>query len=263
MPLITLLRPLLGGVILLGALLSPLRALEPLSPAQACLLRSYPDWIEKIEENRLYFKEGSSMLWDDGETKSYEEAFLAADLEDQFAFPYPKGREFEVPRMGEDSSRLRSMEFFKRLYGATPKEVKRSLRRVPWLPSLQKGVSVEVTTINGIDQRIERISRQIEQLPESLRAIALHPSGGFYWRHIAGSSILSMHSFGIALDLDPKASRYWLWDREKKGQVRYKNTIPLEIVEIFEREGFIWGGKWGHYDTMHFEYRPEILCHSH
>lgn len=77
MPLITLLRPLLGGVILLGALLSPLRALEPLSPAQACLLRSYPDWIEKIEENRVYFKEGSSMLWDDGETKSYEEAFFS------------------------------------------------------------------------------------------------------------------------------------------------------------------------------------------
>jgi hypothetical protein len=30
-------------------------------------------------------------------------------------------------------------------------------------------------------------------------------------------------------------------------------------VEIFERHGFIWGGKWFHYDTMHFEYRPEML----
>ena len=32
-----------------------------------------------------------------------------------------------------------------------------------------------------------------------------------------------------------------------------------KIVEIFERHGFIWGGKWYHYDTMHFEYRPELL----
>ena len=32
-----------------------------------------------------------------------------------------------------------------------------------------------------------------------------------------------------------------------------------EIVEIFERHGFIWGGKWSYYDTMHFEYRPELL----
>mgnify|MGYP002637708491 CR=1 FL=1 len=23
--------------------------------------------------------------------------------------------------------------------------------------------------------------------------------------------------------------------------------------------GFIWGGRWFHYDTMHFEYRPELL----
>ena len=26
-----------------------------------------------------------------------------------------------------------------------------------------------------------------------------------------------------------------------------------------EAEGFIWGGRWYHYDTMHFEYRPELL----
>ena len=30
-------------------------------------------------------------------------------------------------------------------------------------------------------------------------------------------------------------------------------------AHIFERHGFIWGGKWHHYDTMHFEYRPELL----
>jgi len=28
---------------------------------------------------------------------------------------------------------------------------------------------------------------------------------------------------------------------------------------VFERHGFIWGGRWWHYDTMHFEYRPELL----
>jgi peptidoglycan L-alanyl-D-glutamate endopeptidase CwlK len=32
-----------------------------------------------------------------------------------------------------------------------------------------------------------------------------------------------------------------------------------EIVRIFEKHGFVWGGKWYHYDTMHFEYRPEIV----
>ncbi len=39
----------------------------------------------------------------------------------------------------------------------------------------------------------------------------------------------------------------------------WRNAIPLEIVAAFERRGFIWGGRWAHYDTMHFEYRPELL----
>jgi hypothetical protein len=30
-------------------------------------------------------------------------------------------------------------------------------------------------------------------------------------------------------------------------------------VRVFEKHGFIWGGAWYHYDTMHFEYRPELL----
>jgi len=57
--------------------------------------------------------------------------------------------------------------------------------------------------------------------------------------------------------------RYWRWD--KKGATR---TFPKEIlldpklnqvVDIFERNGFIWGGKWWHYDSSHFEYRPDNL----
>jgi hypothetical protein len=41
--------------------------------------------------------------------------------------------------------------------------------------------------------------------------------------------------------------------------IPYRNVIPQGIVDIFEKHGFIWGGKWYHYDTMHFEYRPELV----
>jgi len=47
------------------------------------------------------------------------------------------------------------------------------------------------------------------------------------------------------------------------------HTIPWQVVEAFEAEGFIWGGKWNHFDCMHFEYRPEFFpdlkpgCMSH
>ena len=26
-----------------------------------------------------------------------------------------------------------------------------------------------------------------------------------------------------------------------------------------EAEGFAWGGRWFYFDTMHFEYRPELF----
>ncbi len=38
----------------------------------------------------------------------------------------------------------------------------------------------------------------------------------------------------------------------------YNNEIPIEIVNIFEKYGFIWGEKRYHYDTMHSEFRPEL-----
>jgi hypothetical protein len=37
---------------------------------------------------------------------------------------------------------------------------------------------------------------------------------------------------------------------------------PEEVIKVFESFGFLWGGKWTTYDTIHFEYRPEILLMS-
>jgi hypothetical protein len=32
------------------------------------------------------------------------------------------------------------------------------------------------------------------------------------------------------------------------------------VIDAFEENGFAWGGKWYRFDTVHFEYRPEILA---
>jgi hypothetical protein len=34
------------------------------------------------------------------------------------------------------------------------------------------------------------------------------------------------------------------------------------VIRAFEGEGFIWGGKWPWFDTMHFEYHPELILLS-
>ena len=37
---------------------------------------------------------------------------------------------------------------------------------------------------------------------------------------------------------------------------------PQAVIDIFEEEGFIWGGKWAIWDNMHFEYHPELIENS-
>ncbi len=54
---------------------------------------------------------------------------------------------------------------------------------------------------------------------------------------------LSRHSWGTAIDFNPSTNRY--------GD---EPTMPLEIVEVFRRWGFSWGGTWTVPDGMHFEW---------
>jgi hypothetical protein len=77
-------------------------------------------------------------------------------------------------------------------------------------------------------------------------------------RAVADTGQPSPHSYGIAIDLNTAFSDYWYW-RPHGGPIVYRNRMPDQIVAIFEKHGFIWGGKWYHYDTMHFEFRPELL----
>ena len=62
-----------------------------------------------------------------------------------------------------------------------------------------------------------------------------------------------------AIDINGKYANYWRWALNNRGEPKWISQIPIQIVQIFEKHGFIWGGYWYHYDTMHFEYRPEFL----
>ncbi len=223
------------------------------------LKAAYPDFIVSVDENALQWKDGSTLNYDDCWKKDdYDYLLNNADLEDQMSIKYPAGVDYEIPYTNFDPGRLRNEEFFKKMYGATKEEVSENIVTIEWLPNYTN-VELKVTSINGIDKKLKSISAEIEQRADLIK-YADNPKGGFNWRFIAGTDRLSSHSFGIAVDIDIEDSNYWKW--EVKGDVEnipYKNRIPLELVEIFERHGFIWGGKWYHYDTMHFEYRPELL----
>lgn len=67
-------------------------------------------------------------------------------------------------------------------------------------------------------------------------------AGCYYPRFIAGSTKLSNHSFGLALDFNVPGNQ--------RGTVGQMNR---EVVSIFKYWGFAWGGDWAWTDPMHFE----------
>ena len=220
------------------------------------LLKAYPEFLDSANETTLFWKDGTQMLWDDGiENKRHDEKLNNPDLEDMMSQKYVKGMNWDSPPAENfEPGRIRYELFFKKMYGSSSNEVKRSLVTVKWLPSVC-GCLVQFNNINGAADKLKAVSDEIEALGTEFHKYINKTAGTFNWRNIAGTNRLSTHAFGTAIDISTKYSNYWQWD----GDMIWKNQIPMEIVEIFEKHGFIWGGKWYHYDTMHFEYRPELL----
>ncbi|MFZ0846476.1 MAG: M15 family metallopeptidase [Pseudolabrys sp.] len=247
-----------------------LAALLVLGFAQSCLgdplldalVGAYPDFIAGYDAKYLNFKDGTRLPVSDGKrTKSFEQLLESPDIKDQFAIPYPLGIAFKKPQQNEDPGRIRNEPFFRKMYGDCRKgDVARHLKAVAWLPH-RGGGTVMATTINGFDGRLAAVSRELETLPVETTKYLVPSSGTYNCRAIAGTDRLSMHAYAAAIDINAKFGDYWRWPKNGKDG-NWQSRIPAAIVEIFERNGFIWGGKWYHYDTLHFEYRPEIIAYS-
>lgn len=216
------------------------------------LLKAYPDFLESADENNLYWKDGTVMIYDDGiENKTHDEMLDDPDLEDMMSQIYTIGEMDGVPDVNFEPGRIRYEPFFTKMYGASSGEVSQNIVNVKWVD----GTMVDFSNVNGAAAQLQLVSDELAQLPSEYQKYLKNIGGTFVWRNIAGTNRLSNHSFGTAIDINTKYSDYWKWNKN----VTYTNRIPIEIVEVFEKYGFIWGGKWYHYDTMHFEYRPELL----
>ena len=87
-------------------------------------------------------------------------------------------------------------------------------------------------------------------------------SGTWNYRLISGTTVLSLHAYGIAIDFKFNSYDYWRWistDQQEAIAIQRIADYPDAIYAIMEKYGFIWGGKWMHYDTVHYEYRPELI----
>ncbi|MEF3192117.1 MAG: M15 family metallopeptidase [Campylobacterales bacterium] len=247
--------------LLVGCLLTPAVVIGAIPTGLICLKDAYPWAIASVGENNITFHDGTTMTYDEPNTPTEWKLLINhADLAAQMSQHYPLGWNYHSKLTPNyDPGRLRYQPFFEKLYGKNEAEVRRDLVSIDWMPK-SGGGKLLVTKRGGVAQKFQAISDELDRLPPSYRVYLLPPGGTFIWRPIAGTKRLSMHSFGIAIDINVPKSHYWRDENPNEdAPLTYRNTIPRQIVEIFEKHGFIWGGKWYHYDTMHFEYRPELL----
>jgi len=227
-----------------------------------CYLQAYPDLIQSADNTTVVLKNGISLPYKTTDAKiSWDDKINNADLEMQLSQIYDKGGIQTPPPYLFDPGRLRYQPFFQAVYGKDQKAIEKNLVQIDW-PTLKGSIKLPVNKINNVDKKLYAIGQEIAKLPKSERIWA-QGATTYCYRVIKDTNRLSMHSFGIAIDLAPDTTQYWKNEAPNEtDKIGYKNTMPLSIVRIFEKHGFIWGGRWYHYDTMHFEYRPELLASS-
>lgn len=261
-------RALLGGT--LGFILGGYSQARPSVASQPdddqlidVLTKSYPDFIAGSDKGELVWHDGEHMLFDDGvRGKSFETLLNSPCIRDMFYAQYPLGEMRSHPAKDIDPGRVRNEAFFDKMYGdCTKGEVRQNLTSITWLPK-KWGKPVSVTRVNGVDKQLSKVSLELDALPAHFDKY-ISSSGTFNCRVIAGTTRKSNHGSASAIDINAKYGSYWRWEKpDQRGLYKWNNKIPLEIVQIFEKYGFIWGGKWYHYDTLHFEYRPELIMAS-
>jgi peptidoglycan LD-endopeptidase CwlK len=252
--------------------------------AQACggleakaqrYIKAYPDFFTSYADGCLVTRDGIRIPFDDGRKKDLdalvrnkEAGDEAFDPEDALYWHYPAGSALPAPSSPPrgDPGRIRPGAVFRSMYGSTPEERAKKMRSITWFGSRNdKPRMVRVTTANGVDKALERVAREIEALPENrkreLEGIAMGTDGpyGQFERPVRGfPGRTSGHAYGIAIDINGNLA--YFWESRKDEPYSYRNNVPAFLVDIFERNGFIWGGRWHSYDAMHFEYRPELLA---
>lgn len=170
---------------------------------------------------------------------------------------YPAGDGHRSPEEGFDPGRVRNEALLKFLYGKDRHEVEKDLVPVTfftevWLFSSRHGAA------DALRRVVAKLEAAAEKDP-GLNAYILPGGGTYAWRTIKDSTRLSAHSFGTAIDLNIEKGLYWLWGPSASELAATRREYPQLIVDAFESEGFIWGGKWHSFDFMHFEYRPEFF----
>ena len=235
------------------------------------------DWKIEISVN----EKNQTLYWADGKFLPLEE-LANKDSYSSLLYHYPK--EVPNPKDFTEEDILRIKEFTNpknRSEGkGSPQFLYNLIYEVETRTSTEANIKSHLflgkrTNVHQfIHQKLNLVQRDIYEIAKTDSEVQtfldkLDSADSYAWRVISDSGNRSFHSMGLAIDVLPKGwgqkNLYWAWRRD----IDPKNWMmldldrrwmpPAKVIEIFERHGFIWGGKWIIWDNMHFEYRPEVI----
>lgn len=225
------------------------------------LMMAYPEYVNGVQRDSggkvyLIMKSGKKILYDDKRTKGFEEKLNNPDLQDMLEQNYPLDPVAKLMDRNFDPGRVRVYPLINEVYGASRQQIEKNLTMV------NTGYGVfQFNRKNKAAESLKAAFAELRTMAQTNKKISafLAPSSGTYnYRVIAGTGRLSPHSFGTAIDLSRDRRDYWQWATPEQGEKRLL-SYSKEVVQVFEKHNFVWGGKWGHFDILHFEYRPEII----
>lgn len=124
---------------------------------------------------------------------------------------------------------------------------------LPWKACASWDKTITIKSLRVHSKVAESLTRILNAIwyafgksQKAIEAVNLHLIGGGYnWRQMRGKSVLSMHAYGCAVDLDPDHNA--LHDPSP--------AMDHRIVDAFKAEGWVWGGDWSpaSRDGMHFQ----------
>ncbi len=249
----------------------------PVDPREAALradvrvtafLNAYGAMIDSVRyraDDLVFYVAGERIHFLDGRMLSEDNRHRWQRCDPLF-YRYPLEMPSEPPPLPEGPVRYCS-DVQEALWGATENEIRQHARGASYIDR-------RLFVNDVVAEALGRVERDILALAGENSAVAAwidetETAYSFVDRGIAGTATRSQHAWGLAVDFVPGSydgrQVYWRWTRAwnprgwDRTPLEERWTPPAAVVEAFERHGFLWGGKWAHFDNIHFEYRPEIL----